>query len=179
MCELDSEWCGMQRLNQAGFNLIEVMIALVIISLGLLGLAGLQVTSLQQNQSALYRSQATLFAYDIADRMRANMDQVEAGRYFLAAGTLDDDCISYTASAAGCSDIEMASHDLAEWQNAISNELPLGGGRVCRSDLSGDAIGNPDCETANSTFPIVVYVWWNDDRSASGASEQFSVSTEL
>ena len=55
----------------------------------------MQVSSLKQNQSAYYRSQATLFAYDIADRMRANMDEVNAGSYFVASGAVDSDCINY------------------------------------------------------------------------------------
>jgi len=167
--------------RQLGFNLIEVMIALVIISVGLLGLAGLQVSSLKQNQSAYYRSQATILAYDIADRMRANMNEVDAGSYFVASGAEETDCINYTGSATGCSASDMASHDLWEWQQALMDELPLGGGRVCRSDLTGDAMGAPDCDapTTPPTRPIVVYVWWNDDKTASGASAQFSVSVEL
>jgi len=173
-----SEYSGMRR-QQLGFNLIEVMIALVIISVGLLGLAGLQVSSLKQNQSAYYRSQATLFAYDLADRMRANMDEVNAGSYFVASGAEDSNCINYTGSATGCDADEMASHDIWEWQEAIAAELPLGEGLVCRSDLTDDDMGAPDCEAANSDNPVVVYVWWNDDKTASGATAQFSVSIEL
>ena len=165
--------------RQLGFNLIEVMIALVIISVGLLGLAGLQVSSLQQNQSAYYRSQATLFAYDIADRMRANIDEVDAGSYFIASAAENTDCVNFTGAAAGCDPDEMAAHDIGEWQDAILDELPLGGGRVCRSNLTDDDLGDPDCEAATSNNPIVVYVWWNDDKSASGATAQFSVSVEL
>lgn len=165
--------------RQLGFNLIEVMIALVIISVGLLGLAGLQVSSLKQNQSAYYRSQATLLAYDIADRMRANMNEVDAGSYFAASGAEGTDCINYTGSATGCSASDMASHDLWEWQGTLRDELPIGGGRVCRSDLADDDLGDPDCEGNATDNAIVVYVWWNDDKTASGASAQFSVSVEL
>lgn len=169
----------MQRLSsQAGFNLIEVMISLVVISIGLLGTAALQMTSLQQNQSAYYRSQATLLAYDIADRMRANMDEVATGNYFAASGAISAACINYSGSASGCTSENMASHDIGEWQNAVSLALPEGGGRVCRSNLAGDQVGIPDCEADNSDNPIVVYVWWNDERSASGASTQLSVSVE-
>lgn len=169
----------MRRLKQSGFNLIEVMIALVVISIGLLGMAILQMTSLQQNQSAYLRSQANLLAYDITDRMRANMDEVTAGGYFVVSGALTSDCINYSGSATGCTSSEMASHDLAEWQNALATELPEGSGRVCRSDLADDDVGAPDCEADNSNNPVVVYVWWNDEKSASGATTQFSVSVEL
>lgn len=175
----------MRRLKQSGFNLIEVMIALVVVSIGLLGMAILQMTSLQQNQSAYHRSQATLLAYDITDRMRANMDEVDAGSYFAASGTPTSDCINYTGAAAGCTPAEMAANDLDEWQASIATELPQGGGRVCRSDVDPNLvvldaeISNPPCAANNSNNPVVVYVWWNDEKSASGATTQFSVSAEL
>ena len=58
--------------KNAGFTLIEVLIAMLVLAVSLLGLAGLQATSLRNNQSAYNRSQATQLAYDLADRMRAN-----------------------------------------------------------------------------------------------------------
>ena len=61
--------------KNAGFTLIEVLIAMLVLAVGLLGLAGLQATSLRNNQSAYNRSQATQLAYDLADRMRANFTE--------------------------------------------------------------------------------------------------------
>ncbi len=58
--------------RQSGFSLLEVLIAIVITSIGLLGLAAMQATGLRNNHSAYHRSQATVLAYDIADRMRSN-----------------------------------------------------------------------------------------------------------
>ena len=58
--------------SSAGFTLIEVLVALIIVSIGLLGLAGLQATSVRFNQQAYLRSQAVQQAYDMADRIRAN-----------------------------------------------------------------------------------------------------------
>jgi type IV pilus assembly protein PilV len=58
--------------NQRGTTLIEVLVAIVVLSVGLLGMALLQVTSVQSNYSAYYRSQVTILASDLADRMRAN-----------------------------------------------------------------------------------------------------------
>jgi type IV pilus assembly protein PilV len=59
----------------AGFTLIEVLVAMVVLTVGLLGLAGLQATSLKNSQNAYYRSVATQLAYDMADRMRANFTE--------------------------------------------------------------------------------------------------------
>ena len=64
--------------TQSGFTLLEIMVAIVVLSLGLLGLAGLQAASLRNNQTAYYRSIATQQAYDIADRLRANLAGVGA-----------------------------------------------------------------------------------------------------
>lgn len=68
-----------------GSTLLEVLVSIVVLSIGLLGLAGLQATSMKSNHSAYMRSQATLLAYDLADRMRAartaSTPQVGTGRF--------------------------------------------------------------------------------------------------
>lgn len=58
-----------------GFSLLEVMVALMILSIGLLGVAGVQLLSLQQTGNAQLRSQATMYAQDIVSRIRVNDDQ--------------------------------------------------------------------------------------------------------
>ncbi|RTE64359.1 type IV pilus modification protein PilV [Amphritea opalescens] len=160
----------MQR--QLGFSLIEVMIALVILTIGILGMAKLQVTGIQQNQSAYMRSQANLLAYDIIDRMRVNRDAIDSYLQ-VSSGTAEADCLAST----GCSETEMAAHDLSEWFATITRELPSGSGIVCRSDKAGDANGAPDCEGNSTDNPIVVYLWWDDDRD--GSVTQLTVSAEL
>ncbi len=60
--------------SEGGFSLIEVLVSVVILSLGLLGVAGMQVLSLQSGHSAYQRSQATWVANDLADRLRARRD---------------------------------------------------------------------------------------------------------
>ena len=65
--------------HQKGFSLVEILVALLILSIGLLGLAALQTTSLKFNTDSYMRTQATYFVYDIIDRMRANSDSVVAG----------------------------------------------------------------------------------------------------
>ena len=86
----------MNRMNlQRGFTLIEVMIALLIFSLGLMGMAGLMVLSVKTNQSSYLRTQASFLAQSMADRMRANMGQINAynGTYD-ATTTGTDPCAS-------------------------------------------------------------------------------------
>ena len=69
------------RPRQHGTSLIEVLVALVVLSVGLLGLAGLQLNALKLNQAAMQRSEATLFAYSILDQMRADSRAAKAGAY--------------------------------------------------------------------------------------------------
>lgn len=67
--------------QQKGSSLLEVLIAIVVISVGLLGLAGLQTSSIKSNHSSYLRSQATLLAYDLSDRMRASRAAALSGNY--------------------------------------------------------------------------------------------------
>lgn len=109
--------------NNHGFTLIEVLITVVVLSIGLLGLAGMQATSLKHNQTAYFRSQATQLAYDLADRVRANVDDAESG----AASTYNTSGASKhtkCATTAGCTPIEMAENDLYEWDVALKATLP-------------------------------------------------------
>ncbi|MDD2800392.1 MAG: type IV pilus modification protein PilV [Methylobacter sp.] len=110
--------------KNTGFTLIEVLIAMLVLAVGLLGLAGLQATSLKNNQSAYNRSQATQLAYDLADRMRANV----AGKTTYTTGTATATAACLTT--AGCSKEAMAENDLKEWNDAITATLPGGTGTI-------------------------------------------------
>jgi len=69
-----------------GFTLIEALVALIVLSIGLLGIAGMQISGLRANQSAASRTQASYLADDIADRMRANYTAARNGEYDVALG---------------------------------------------------------------------------------------------
>lgn len=119
-----------QQKFQKGFSMLEVLVAIVVISFGLLGLAGLQAVGLKNNQTAYLRSLATQQAYDMADRMRANMPGVVAGSYDnIATGAgSDPGCIS-----SGCSMAQLAQYDRYAWNTANSALLPGGSGTVVGS----------------------------------------------
>lgn len=110
--------------SQQGATLIEVLVAVVILSIGLLGLAGLQATSVQSNYSAYYRSQATLLAYDLGDRMRANRT---AGLASSADSSFPASSSSNTVSGT------QAAKDKAEWLNSLALQLPSGTGMITKS----------------------------------------------
>jgi type IV pilus assembly protein PilV len=97
---------------QHGMTLIEVLVTLVIISVGLLGVAALQLTSLKSNQESYVRSQAAMLAADLLDRMRANQAGFLAGDY--DAATFDGTGRSGTTGGT----------DMTAWQATINRLLP-------------------------------------------------------
>lgn len=143
--------------TNSGFTLIEVLIAMLVLAVGLLGLAGLQATNLKNNQSAYNRSQATQLAYDLADRMRTNI--AGKARYTAilpSSATAKANCLTTT----GCTPADMAENDLFEWNSAVSNNLPSGIGALAVTgnmftiritwdeDRDGDDSNNPNFQTS-------------------------------
>jgi len=107
--------------NSSGFTLVEVLIAMLVLATGLLGLAGLQATSLGNNLSAYNRSQATQFVYDLADRIRANSSALDTYSTIAPADAVENqDCLITT----GCSPADMAQQDLFEWNRMLESALP-------------------------------------------------------
>lgn len=148
----------------AAFTLIEVLITVLILAIGFLGLAGLQLTALRQNTSAYERSQATMLAYDIIDRMRANKKSYTAGSYTIAYGTTPT-ATSCTGTGANCSPSQMAAHDLSQWKSAIATTLAGGDGAIA---------------VANNI--VTVSISWAEKREQATAADQLtavSVSTTI
>lgn len=104
------------RQNQSGTTLIEVLITVILVTIGLLGLAGLQLTTVQNTNSAAERFEATTLARDILERMRANRQQALNGAYDLDMGD---------APAGG----GLAGDDLDAWMAALAT-LPNGDGSI-------------------------------------------------
>lgn len=143
--------------KNTGFTLIEVLIAMLVLAVGLLGLAGMQATSLKNNQSAYNRSQATQLAYDLADRMRANIAEKTIYTTILpSSASPKQKCLTRT----GCSPAEMAENDLFEWKATI-NSLPSGKGTITVTD---------------NVFTITVI--WDDDKDGDD-SNNFGFQTSF
>lgn len=124
------------RMTQRGVSMIEVMVAILITSLGVLAMAGLLATSARFGKTAEFRSVSTLLAADIADRIRANKDGLVS--YGLSNTTLATAAPSeVTCAAPGvCTAAEIAAIDLAEWEAALFKNLPSGTGHINLSDAA-------------------------------------------
>ena len=131
---------GLVTLMDRGFSLVELLVAMLIFAIGMLGLASLQGHGLQYNMDAYERSQAVFFAYDMSDRMRANIAGVNANAYAALAAP-PNPLTSCVAANPVCDNAGMAAADASEWFTAIAAALPGGGGSVnCQdSDVDGDA----------------------------------------
>ena len=105
--------------RQLGFSLIEVLIALVIMSVGMLGIAGLYVQSLQAGRTSMFRHQAVSLAGDVADRIRANPS---AGVAYAGVGA-NNNCVD---AGVDCDAVGMAANDIWVWDQQAVNSLPNG-----------------------------------------------------
>ena len=150
-----------------GFTLLEVLVALLVLSIGLLGLAGMQTLSLKNNNSALIRSQAVVLAYDAVDLMRGNRagalkGSPEGAASVYPTGFGDSES---TVSCSACSSDDQAQNDIAAWKQRINAmQLPGGEGQIVISDVPGEGV------------KVRVGVRWDDNRdgdSEDNAEEVF------
>jgi type IV pilus assembly protein PilV len=150
--------------SQKGFTLLEAMIALVIFSISLIGIAGLQSQSLSFSQSAYLRSQATYLVYDMLDRMRANREAAESGNYDVSLGTTAPTA-TCMGTGSSCSQANIASADIYEWLQNVKTTMPGGDASVTRTTSGGAQI-------------ISISVYWDDKAEADGTND-ITVTAEL
>ena len=132
--------------NEQGFTLLEVLIALLVLAIGLLGLAALQTTGLRSNQMASMRTLATEAAYDITDRMRANPTGVAAGEYVIG--------LAQNPGDSGTSATGTALTDLTEWRASV-DRLPGGASQITQCDSASGCDG----------LTHVITVYWDEART--------------
>lgn len=159
------------RLNiNRGFTLLEVLVSVLVLSFGLLGIAGLLLATVQNNTIASQRSTATFLAQDMADRIRQNINATKPLKadgktpqpvYYLNSKGALKNCYA-TTPAADCADREgVAAQDLFSWNQQIAASLPAGEGIICK-DLTpddGSSFATPNCD-GNEFSPWVIKIFW-------------------
>ncbi len=136
-----------------GFSLIEVLIALIIMSVGMLGIAGLYVQGMQAGRTSVFRHNAVTLAGDVADRIRANPS---AGATYAAGVGADKNCVN---GGIDCSPADMAQHDIGLWEQQAARSLPNGTVQI-----------NLDNSVAPPTYEIIVS--WDEP----GETPSFTIS---
>jgi type IV pilus assembly protein PilV len=153
-----------RRPSQAGFTMVEVLVALVVLAIGLLGIAGLLLKSLQSGRTATYRTQAINLAADLADRIRMNRTAT------VGYGTLFDDVeveVPACDTTGGCTDAELAATYLSRWKATLALLLPNGQGQVVVTPPLGT--GEPD--------NYVITVRWAEAGEAAPVTFQLGFQT--
>lgn len=147
-----------------GFSLLEVLIALLVLSIGLLGLAALQTMGLKFNQQSYQRTQATLLSYEILDRIRANpVGKANAKFDNVALGAIPahNNCLTIPLCDANA----MADYDIFQWNTALASQLTEGRGVICKGTLTIDTAALPAtaaCAVTGTIFRVGV-VWSESD----------------
>lgn len=138
--------------SMRGASLLEVLVAIVVLAIGMLGVAGMQTNALKFNHTASVRTQATYLAYEIADAMRANFQEAVDGSYDLALNANPPNNATIPAA------------DLTRWRAALTERLPSGTGSIARNAI-------------NNTL-VTITIQWTEGRLGDGDA-QFVFVTEL
>jgi type IV pilus assembly protein PilV len=137
--------------GQRGFSMVEVLVAAVVLSIGMLGLAGLQVRTLRNNQSALERAVAVVETHAIADALRADRVNATNGVFDITLGAADPSGTTFAAVV------------VAGWRANLRNEL------------GANATGAVDCNGAL----CLITVQWEEHSTAAGAGGTLTVQTTV
>lgn len=143
----------MMRRESAGFSLIEVLVAFAISAIGLMGLATTQMLSVKNINNTQFRTLATIYAYDMAERMRSNVAGLQAGAYNAIDGK------ETAVSCSACTATQIAQQDAYEWNVMIKQDIATGG--------LPEGVGTV---TNNAGVFSIVITWKEQVRASNGAS---------
>ncbi len=165
------------------FSLVEVMVALFIITVGALGFTKAQLAAVQSATEAGLRTTATLLVQDMVGRISANAGeslQGIAGGYYTGPATFNANCLAIDGNI--CTGNEMALHDLADWNTTITNSFPAGTGvfgLVCLDSIAGNS--DQTCEDIGANPDPLIYTvklfWESWNNRGTGTYDQFVVVT--
>ncbi len=149
---------------RAGFTLLEVLVTVVILSLGMLGVAGVLLLVHKNNASSYMEQQAVQEAYDILDRMRANRSAAIHRKYDATPPT----SAPTNCSSGTCSPAQMASYDLWQWNSTLTSSLPAASASIYTSNLPvvpvapASASAPAQSSTVVQNAQVTVIIHWSD-----------------
>lgn len=148
--------------KQAGFSLLEVLIATIVLAIGLLGVASLQLSSNAHTEAGLQRSHAAGLAREIFERMRINYVEAKAGNYDI--GTLPVLTTDCEGAAVECTPEQIKEHDLRVWSERVTALLP-----------GSDASISTGPDDGENSVDITITMQWDQSRGQNPVvSESFS-----
>lgn len=170
-----------------GFTLFEVLVSILILALGMLAAASLQLSAIRTTQQSAMQTQALALASDIADRMRMNdvvMDQADASNPFLAVNynadqSLSDPGVFCNRDAANCTPSELAAFEIHAWLKRIRETLPSGRVVICRDSTAYDPLTlgfKWACNVGSavgSGAPVTIKIGWQG-KSPNGKLERLA-----
>lgn len=140
-----------RKSKQTGVGMIEVLIALFVLAIGMLGIAALQATALRNSQSSMERSQATMLSYNLFDAMRADLANARAGQY-----QFPSTCASGSPPAVGT---PLAQEQVNNWFGDLRTNM-------------GDAACAQVSACSSTTQACTVTIQWDDSRGKGGDNAQ-------
>lgn len=173
------------RFRQEGATLLEALIALLIFSFALLGIAGMQLSSMKATQSSGFRAVASEQATFIAERIRANPlavnDYVTAMSTTTGSQTKHNCSKTYPDGTTGlgvpCTPTNAALDDAFTWTTAIQRLLPVGTGVVCFDDSPNPDNGTSAAPGCGGVRRLVIKIFWDDSRGAGQSSGDAALGT--
>jgi type IV pilus assembly protein PilV len=152
--------------RQEGLTLVEIMVALVVLSIGLAGMAGLTLFNVTGTASAQTYSQAIVSADQMADSIRGNMEAYESAEFTSDPATSSLDCTSGTT----CTAVQLAEYDVTEWKAWVAAALPAGQAFVCTDSSPDD--GQPGSLACDGSGNNVIKLFWMDTRHSEGLANE-------
>jgi len=143
--------CKKTKIFQIGMTLVEIMVALVVLSIGLLGLAGLQAATAKYRINTTARAASTGLVFDISERMRVNADAagpsfIQAGSFSTSSYVIADDwttqqaasfTITTNCESSTCTPAQRADYDLKTWRQKVRNSFPQGAAMISGNKRDG------------------------------------------
>lgn len=183
-----------RRSDDRGFSLAEVLVSILVLTLGVIGAAGMQLTALRTTHQSALQTAALQLASEMADQMRANDSQLklaDSDNPFLAVdyrSAVDKVPAAPATScyATDCDGRELADFDIYEWEQRVRSQLPAGRVRICRDAKPWDSAARAltwSCSAAGNAASLVIKLGWqgkNPDGSlVRDAKKQFPPAIAL